>query len=83
MLRLCVNLLTKTQRIAIIKSQLDIHHIKETIQMSGVAKGMLIVLTILYLVSPIDLCPGPVDDFIILLVSLAAQKGVGAYSDDD
>ena len=51
--------------------------------MNGVAKGMLIVLTILYLVSPIDLCPGPVDDFIILLVSLAAQKGIGAYSNDD
>jgi len=48
--------------------------------MSNVAKGMLIVLMFLYLVSPIDLCPGPIDDIIVLLVSLAAQKGITKYS---
>lgn len=45
--------------------------------MSGTAKGMLIILVILYIVSPIDLCPGPIDDIIILLVGLAAQKRIG------
>lgn len=51
--------------------------------MSGVVKGMLIVLVILYIVSPVDLCPGPVDDIIVLLVSLAAQKGINKISEDD
>lgn len=49
--------------------------------MGVVAKGMLIMLVILYIVSPIDLCPGPVDDFIVLLVGLAAQKGISGYSE--
>ena len=43
--------------------------------MNGAAKGMLIVLVVLYIVSPVDLCPGPVDDLIVLLVTLGAQKG--------
>ena len=29
--------------------------------MNGVVKGMLLVLIILYVVSPIDFCPGPID----------------------
>lgn len=51
--------------------------------MSGVAKGMLIVVMVLYIVSPIDLCPGPVDDIIVLLVGLAAQKGISEFSEND
>ncbi len=43
--------------------------------MSGVAKGMILVLMILYIVSPIDACPGPIDDIIVLLIGLAASKG--------
>ncbi len=35
--------------------------------MSDLMKGMLIVLLIIYVASPIDLCPGPVDDLILLL----------------
>ncbi len=35
--------------------------------MSGVLKGMLLVLLIIYVVSPVDLCPGPVDDIILML----------------
>ena len=45
--------------------------------MSDVGKGMLLVLVILYVVSPIDACPGPIDDIIVLLIGLAAQKGIG------
>lgn len=40
--------------------------------MSDVGKGMLIVLVILYIVSPIDFAPGPVDDAIVLLLGMAA-----------
>ena len=44
--------------------------------MDGVMKGMLIVLVILYVVSPIDFYPGPVDDILVALLGLAAQKKI-------
>lgn len=44
--------------------------------MNGVLKGMLLVLLIIYIVSPVDLCPGPVDDIILLLCT----AGGGALS---
>lgn len=46
--------------------------------MNGVAKGMLIVLIILYVVSPIDFCPGPIDDLIVILLGIAAKKSIGS-----
>lgn len=49
--------------------------------MNGVAKGMIIVLMILYIVSPVDACPGPIDDIIVLLIGLAATKGSEAIED--
>lgn len=42
--------------------------------MNAVMKGMLIVLVIIYVISPIDFVPGPIDDFIIILIGLASQK---------
>lgn len=42
--------------------------------MNGVAKGMVIMAIIIYLVSPVDLMPGPVDDIIVLLLGVATQK---------
>ncbi len=44
--------------------------------MDGVIKGMLIVLIILYVISPIDACPGPVDDLLVVLFGAAAQKAM-------
>lgn len=41
---------------------------------SGVFKGILITVMIIYIVSPIDLCPGPVDDIIVALLGIAATK---------
>lgn len=49
--------------------------------MNGVAKGMILVLMILYIVSPIDACPGPIDDIIVLLIGLTATKGREALED--
>ena len=49
--------------------------------MNGVAKGMSLVLMILYIVSPIDACPGPIDDIIVLLIGLAVTKGREALED--
>ena len=48
------------------------------LQMSGVMKGMILVLMILYIVSPIDACPGPIDDLIVLFIGLAARKQIGS-----
>ncbi len=45
--------------------------------MNGVAKGMLLALVFLYIVSPLDLFPGPIDDLIALLAGIAAQKRIG------
>jgi len=39
-----------------------------------VIKGIIIVAVIVYIVSPIDALPGPVDDLIVLLLGAAAQK---------
>jgi hypothetical protein len=44
--------------------------------MSGVLKGMLVVLLIIYIISPLDFCPGPEDDIILLLCAI----GGGALS---
>ncbi len=49
--------------------------------MSGVLKGMLLVLLIIYIVSPVDLCPGPVDDIILLLCAVCG--GALNAADDD
>lgn len=46
--------------------------------MSDFAKGMILVLMVVYIVSPIDICPGPIDDAIVLLLGLAARKGIEA-----
>ena len=45
--------------------------------MSGVAKGMLLVLVILYALSPVDAYPGPIDDIIVIALGLAAQAKLG------
>ena len=44
--------------------------------MNDVMKGMILVLMILYIVSPLDACSGPMDDFIVLLIGIAARKGL-------
>ena len=41
---------------------------------NGLLKGMLIAFAILYLVSPLDLAPGPVDDLIVILLTAAANR---------
>lgn len=46
--------------------------------MNRIFKGMLITMVILYVASPIDFCPGPIDDIILVLMSLATNKGLEA-----
>lgn len=40
-------------------------------------KVVLGALAIIYIVSPVDFCPGPIDDVIVALLALAAQKRIG------
>ena len=47
--------------------------------MNGVGKVMLMLLLVIYVVSPVDLCPGPIDDIILILCAM----GGGAISDND
>lgn len=49
--------------------------------MNDFGKGMILVLMILYIVSPIDACPGPIDDLIVLIIGLAARKGMNVIED--
>ena len=45
-------------------------------KMNGFVKGILFVVVLIYIVSPIDFLPGPIDDIIVLLLGIAAQKGL-------
>ena len=45
--------------------------------MREVMKGMILVLMIMYIASPIDACPGPIDDLVVLFIGLAARKRIG------
>ncbi len=42
--------------------------------MNRLTKVLVLVFMALYVVSPIDACPGPIDDLILVLLSIAAQK---------
>lgn len=35
--------------------------------MNSTVKVMLVILLVIYVLSPVDLCPGPIDDIILLL----------------
>lgn len=48
--------------------------------MNDTMKGMLLVLLLIYVISPVDLCPGPVDDIILLLCAIC---GRALKSNDD
>ena len=37
-------------------------------------KGVLFTLLVVYVISPADLAPGPIDDVIAMLIYYAAQK---------
>lgn len=45
--------------------------------MSQKMKVVLMILAALYVISPIDIMPGPVDDLIMIFLTLAAQKRSG------
>lgn len=42
--------------------------------MDGVFKGMLLILLLIYVLSPVDLCPGPIDDIILILCTVCSRS---------
>lgn len=44
--------------------------------MNNLVKALILVGIALYVVSPIDLLPGPIDDAIVILLGLASRKRV-------
>ena len=45
--------------------------------MNNFIKGMILTMMIIYIVYPVDVCPGPIDDVLIFVIGLAAQKKIG------
>ena len=43
--------------------------------MANVFKAAIIVFVVIYIISPFDICPGPIDDVIVALMGLAIAKG--------
>ncbi len=48
---------------------------KEVNDMANVFKAAIIVFVVIYIISPFDICPGPIDDVIVALMGLAIAKG--------
>jgi len=42
--------------------------------MNSIVKGMLLVLLIVYVLSPVDLCPGPIDDILLILFAYGGNR---------
>lgn len=42
--------------------------------MNGFIKGVVFMAVVVYVVSPIDAVPGPVDDILVAILGLAAGK---------
>ena len=42
--------------------------------MNKFVKGILFALLAIYVISPADLCPGPIDDVLAILVWFAANR---------
>ncbi len=42
-------------------------------QNNGVFKGLLLALLAIYVISPVDLAPGPIDDLLLVLFTMASN----------
>ena len=51
--------------------------------MNNFGKLLLTIFAIIYVVSPIDACPGPIDDIIVILITQALKKGGDKLLDND
>ena len=51
--------------------------------MNNFGKFLLTIFMILYVVSPVDACPGPIDDIIVIVLTQALKKGGDKLMDQD
>ena len=51
------------------------YKMKGDLQMNSFGKFLMTIFIILYVVSPVDACPGPIDDIIVILLGMALKKG--------
>ena len=42
--------------------------------MDDFMRAAILIFMVLYLVSPIDACPGPIDDAVVILIGMALRK---------
>lgn len=49
--------------------------------MNGVMKGMFLVFVVLYILSPADLAPGPIDDLLMLAMGIGTFKNFSRLED--
>ena len=42
--------------------------------MEKTIKAMIIIFMVIYVISPLDACPGPIDDILVMVISMAASK---------
>ena len=42
--------------------------------MDDFMRAAILIFMILYLVSPIDACPGPLDDAVVILIGMALRR---------
>ena len=47
--------------------------------MEKIIKGVMFVVLLVYVVSPIDLVPGPIDDAIAVLLYIVANAGMSKF----
>lgn len=51
--------------------------------MNNFGKFLLTVFMIIYVVSPIDACPGPIDDIFVIIITQVLKKGGGQAPGQD
>ena len=44
--------------------------------MTDFMKGIVFLAVLFYIISPVDLVPGPIDDLILLAMTVASRKGI-------
>ena len=48
-------------------------------------RTLILIIMIVYILSPVDAYPGPIDDIVVLVIGMALRKALkkDAYADDD
>ena len=55
---------------------------RKEIVVNKLVKIILLLFAAVYIVSPVDAAPGPIDDAVVLLISLAAKKALSSKIDE-